>query len=399
VNFVLFVVILALYACAGGRGSGVFDISAQHAVEAASELAVSNLQALIDFSQQAGNGGGAESASEGVPPNDLQCTPDGFCLECVEANGMFTATSFFVGAPRGAECPPECRCDEMFLSSVDPGTCQGEVRNDIPVGCGFRNYAREWQPGSANLIDFAALFEPSGQGTGCAEPQSFGLITPAFNVCTESSKGTMSLDGYRSDVVDGADHRFARFTGFSVDLAADGDPCVVHATLNGHVERRSNTGAGFSATYDNFLVTEREEGAGIVLVTQDGTLNTDCAGAVDYETIEPLRLTAGESCPRAGLLRITLPNGAQSLTHYTASGGVELDFGADGKVDQTFASCTDPALSVCQVEEPVDLCAACESGDDCGDGLVCLPCMFDCTGDMRRCVAMDDFGACDAGIY
>jgi hypothetical protein len=386
-------------ACAGGRGSGGFDISAQHAVEAASELAVSNLQALIDFSQQAGNGGGAESASDGVPPNDLQCTPDGFCLECVEANGIFTATSFFVGAPRGAECPPECRRDEIFLSSADPRTCEGEVRSDIPAGCGFRNYAREWKPGSANLIDFAALFEPFGKGTGCAEPQTFGLITPAFNVCTEASKGRMTLDGYRSDVED-AEERFVRFTDFSVDLVADGDPCVVHATLNGHLERRGSAGAGFSGTYDNFLITEREEDNGIVLVTQDGTLTTDCTGAIQYETIEPLRLTAGEEpCPRAGLLRITLPDGAQSLTRYTASGGVEVDFGADNVVDQTFASCTDSALSVCHVEEPVDLCAACQSDDDCAEGLVCLPCTFDCTGDIRRCVAMDDLAVCDGEIY
>jgi hypothetical protein len=208
----------------------------------------------------------------------------------------------------------------------------------------------------------------------------------------------MTLDGFRSDV-ESTDHRFARFTDFSVDLVADGAPCVVHATLNGHLERRSGTGTGFSATYDDFLVTEREEGAGVVLVTQDGTLSTDCAGAVEYETIEPLRLTAGEPCPRAGLLRITLPNGAQSLTHYTASGGVEVDFGADGVVDETFTSCTDSALSLCQVEEPADLCAVCESNDDCGEGLVCLPCSFDCTAEVRRCVAMDDFAVCDGEIY
>jgi len=383
-------------ACVDGqRGSSGFDISA---TRAASELAVSNLQTLIDFGQQNGNGGGAQTGAEGVPPNDLQCTEDGFCLECVEANGIFTATSFFAGAPRGAECPPECRRNEIFLSSTDPGTCEGEVSDNIPVGRGFRHYAREWKPGSAYLIDFAALFEPSGQGTGCAKPQSFGLITPAFNVCTEASKGTMTLDGYNSDV-DGADHRFARFTSFSVDLVADGDPCIVHATLNGHVERRSSPGAGFSATYDNFLITEREEGTGVVLVTQDGTLTTECVGAVEYETLEPLRLAAGASCPTAGLLRITLPNGAQSLTRYTGSGGVEVDFGADNVVDETFASCTDPALSLCQVEEPPDLCAACESNDDCGDGLVCLPCSFDCAGDAKRCVESDDLGRCEDGIY
>jgi hypothetical protein len=40
-----------------------------------------------------------------------------------------------------------------------------------------------------------------------------------------------------------------------------------------------------------------------------------------------------------------------------------------------------------------------ESNDDCGDGLVCLPCSFDCTNDGRRCVAIDDLGVREGGTY
>ena len=258
------------------------------------------------------------------------------------------------------------------------------------------------------LADFQALFEPSDEGTGCAEPQSFGLINPAFNICTGATKGTLTLDGFRSDVRIGMDgptteveHRFVQFTNFSVDLVASGEPCIVRAVLNGRVDRESRfTGERFSVTYSDFLITEGEQGqGGGALVTQDGTLHIDCLGDLEYEMIEPLRLVEGETCPTAGLLRITLPNGATNLTRYTKTGGVELDFDADGRPDKVLESCTGPSPDLCKGEPSADLCATCESDEDCGDGLFCLPCSFKCTGDVRRCVAIDDLAGCDDGIF
>ena len=166
------------------------------------------------------------------------------------------------------------------------------------------------------------------------------------------------------------------------------------------MERKSRvTGEHFFAVYNDFVITEQEAESGGVLVTQDGILTTDCLGDLLYETIEPLRLLEAGRCPTAGLLRITLPDGATSLTRYTEDGGIELDFDEDGEPDKVLESCTDPSLNLCKGEEPADLCAACDSNEDCGDGLVCLPCLSDCTSDVRRCVAIDDLAGCGGGVY
>ena len=84
--------------------------------------------------------------------------------------------------------------------------------------------------------------------------------------------------------------------------------------------------------------------------------------------------------------------------------GSNPQLGVKNMIPERFRHASPPilpisALSLCQVEEPADLCALCESNADCGDGLVCLPCSFDCTNDGRRCVAMDDLGGCEDGVY
>jgi len=377
--------------CAGGRGSGGFDIAAVRALKTGSELAVSNVQALIEFGKAKNGGAGASSSPRGSGAADSWCTEDDFCYECVEEDGLFTASTYWIGAPRGGQCPPECRHNEVFLSSTDAGTCDGVVPDDISVSCGLRNMLSR----PTRFLDFEARFDPSGEGTGCATPQSFGLISPAFNICTGASKGTMTLNGFSSDL----EGRFVGFSDFSVDLVAAGSPCFMRATLNGQLEwREQDRTVQLTTVYNDFRITEREDGDG-VLVTQDGSLTTDCVGDLEYETLEPLRLTAGATCPTAGLLRITLPDGATSLTRYTETGGVELDFGADGEVDQVFETCTDPDFAQCVAELPPELCAPCESHDDCGGDLVCLPCLSECTDDTARCVEPDDLGGCEDGTY
>ena len=46
-----------------------------------------------------------------------------------------------------------------------------------------------------------------------------------------------------------------------------------------------------------------------------------------------------------------------------------------------------------------DLCNACEGDDDCREGLACLSCSFECTGETKRCVGFDDLAGCEDGIY
>jgi hypothetical protein len=388
-------------------------------------VAVSNLDTLIAFGGGSNGGGGSacsgsrasaaknRARSAGLGDEEGLCTEAGSQdFQCVEKDGVFTATRFLIGTPRGADCTPGTQPAgqaEVFLSSADPGTCTGRVPLDIPVECGFRNtilMSAADNEISALLVDFTASFAPSGSDPGCAQPQSFGLVSPAFNPCTGSSRGTLTLNGARSDLETCIgcprapfEQLLARFEDFTVELDASGSPCVLRARLNGQVDRENrSTGERFSTIYEDFLITETQDEDG-VLITQDGTINTDCLGDLEYETIEPLHLAAGEICPTAGLLRIRLSDGRASLTRYTATGGAELDFDADGKVDKTVASCTGASLRYCAGGGASDLCKVCNGDADCREGLVCLPCSFECTGETKRCVGSDDLGGCEDGIY
>jgi hypothetical protein len=413
-------------ACADGRGSTGFDITDRASrIEAASTVAVSNLDTLIAFGGGSNGGGascpgsreaaGAMDSRSTVLPDEGEalCTEEGNQdFQCVEADGVFTATRFLLGTPRGADCAPGANPfaqAEIFLSAADPGTCTGKIPGNLPVECGFRDTLlanRGENDLSALLVDFTARFEPSGSDPGCAQPQSFGLLSPAFNPCTAASKGTLTLNGSRSDLDTCIgcpkapfEHLLARFENLTVELDASGSPCVLQAKLNGQVDRENRaTAERFSTIYEDFVITETQDGDG-VLITQNGTIDTDCLGDLEYETLEPLRLAAGETCPTAGLLRIRLSDGRASLTRYTESGGAELDFDADGKIDKTAASCTGASLRYCAGGGAADLCKACNGDADCREGLVCLPCSFECTGETKRCVGFDDLGGCEDGIY
>jgi len=108
-----------LAACADGRGSTGFDITDRASrIEAASTVAVSNLDTLIAFGGGS-NGGGAscsgsraaaavDSGSPVLPDeSEALCTEEGTQdFQCVEEDGLFTATRFLLGTPRAPSARP-----------------------------------------------------------------------------------------------------------------------------------------------------------------------------------------------------------------------------------------------------------------------------------------------------
>lgn len=75
---------------------------------------------------------------------------------------------------------------------------------------------------------------------------------------------------------------------------------------------------------------------------------------------------------------------------YTES-ELDLDFGADGSVEQHFATCTDvPATDKC-ITSVVGLCGACTAVGQCQRALSCLPCSRNCAGNTSRCSLSDAF--------
>jgi hypothetical protein len=79
--------------------------------------------------------------------------------------------------------------------------------------------------------------------------------------------------------------------------------------------------------------------------------------------------------------------------------GIDFDFGADGSVEQHFATCTDiPAADRCRTST-VGLCGACTAFNQCQTGLGCFPCSANCSGDTARCSLADTFATCTDGVF
>lgn len=167
-------------------------------------------------------------------------------------------------------------------------------------------------------------------------------------------------------------------------------------------------GQAFVAEFEDFTITTRDLSDGVSEVTMDGFLTADaCVGRIRVETLEPLRQRENE-CPTAGLLRLTLGT-AGSLIRYTPTGGVAIDFDADGDFDESFETCRDADLTQCgggngppptRTPRPGgDTCAACQDDGDCRPGLACVPCFDRCTGDVKRCSTFDGLVECEDGRF
>ncbi|MFN8642657.1 MAG: hypothetical protein U0802_13770 [Candidatus Binatia bacterium] len=107
------------------------------------------------------------------------------------------------------------------------------------------------------------------------------------------------------------------------------------------------TGAGrnVKGSFDvSETVTQNADGSSVVEAS--GTVDTECTGAVSFETVEPLVYKKNADCASGGQMRVTVEQG-DALIRFTESGGIEVDYSADGSIDDTFRSCTDAKLKKC----------------------------------------------------
>ena len=175
------------------------------------------------------------------------------------------------------------------------------------------------------------------------------------------------------------------------------DDCTVTAALRGSVTSADfRVGTQFSTDFTGLQIVQPPQ-AGALLLGLNGTVGSDCLGQVTLSTVEPLRLAPGDICFTAGRLNVPVEGGTVSVTY--AESGLDLDFGADGSVEQHLASCTDvPATDKC-ITSAVGLCGACTAVDQCQGGLSCFPCSDGCTGTTSRCSFSDAFVTCEDGVF
>lgn len=170
--------------------------------------------------------------------------------------------------------------------------------------------------------------------TGCTAQGSGSQLSFTFAGCTTSAAGVRSfLDGT---------------IGIESPAGCPGVPLpvgqpfgvVVDATIEASGRGRNVKGS-FDVTE---TVTQNADGS--ATVEANGSVDTECTGPVSFETVEPLIYPANGDCATGGQMRVILDEG-DSLVTFTSNGGIEVDYGANGSVDETFRSCTDAKLKKC----------------------------------------------------
>ncbi|MEO8604416.1 MAG: hypothetical protein ABI629_17730 [bacterium] len=170
--------------------------------------------------------------------------------------------------------------------------------------------------------------------TGCTPGASGSRLTFTFDSCRNGSGNTQTF-------VDGT---------FDIDSPSGcpGLPLPTGQAFGVTVDAHIESGSGRNRTAGDFDVTETVtlNADGSSVVEASGTVNSECAGAVAFETIEPLVYPANGDCGTGGKLRVTV-DGQDSLVTLTPSGGLELDYDDNGSVDDSFTSCTAASLARC----------------------------------------------------
>ncbi len=219
---------------------------------------------------------------------------------------------------------------------TDPGFCDtGDVPDGADAMVGLDNFSATVRDLEGVTIERTAAdltVSVDASGLGCAGANSM-----------------LTLDGTLSifSVPEGVD---ATLVADALTMAASssGTPCVASLLVDGSltlVDRVTNR--HFTQAFDELVLTFAEKPNDRVEVTIDGAGTVDCLGLVSFSTIEPIFFVGDASCPAAGLIQVGLPGGSTSRIRFTASGGIEFDYDADGDVDRSVASCDDESIERC----------------------------------------------------
>lgn len=119
------------------------------------------------------------------------------------------------------------------------------------------------------------------------------------------------------------------------------EPLTVKATADGRLDLRDTYGSGelaFAAEAEGIAVNIDRDGD---LLTVEGTAKGHCFnGTARITTLEPLRLTLGNSCFTAGALQIVTVVGTSHVM-IDEDSSIDIDTNADGAPDVHYESCTD----------------------------------------------------------
>lgn len=209
--------------------------------------------------------------------------------------------------------------------------------------------------GLTALVDFGNTASGSAEGTAAqivippitADCDPSGTLTTSCVATGTGSDTTVTFNDCHSvndagdSLIDGTVVQSTSKSCFTP--VTEGD--TFSSAIDADIDATSATGVHTVGTFDVTVVITLTGGGGSES-TVNGTADTDCAGATTIVTVDPIVVVGGADCPTAGKVRVTFADGTSSVT-YTSTGGIEIDLGDDGSVDETFGSCDDSGLASC----------------------------------------------------
>jgi hypothetical protein len=359
-----------------------------------------DLQASLGASASvAGRSRAASGRSAGVSGcQQLDCSLFGTHEDCCSATQF---SQFFSNCAFDDDLGRVVTLNGLFVLDSDTAdVCTGA----IPVGASFDASLSTFTQDvmfpdhsfSHTFQELSETFELTPGGCTASQPDPFGFgVRGDGRRFIDGELQQFQGDGFGNILVDTA----SEVHGLEIAAGSTQEPdgCAVDAALNGSMTNADvRVGTQFKTDFTDFHVAQLAR-AGALFLGLNGTVGTDCLGNVTLSTIEPLRIASADPCFTAGRLEAQLADGTVSVT-YAARGGSDLDFGADGNVDQHFATCTDVPADQCSTTV-VGLCGACTALNQCQTGLGCFPCSRDCSGNTSRCGLPDTFVTCEDGVF
>jgi len=295
--------------------------------------------------------GGDNNGNGGAPTNTpavaATSTPAPVATNTSSANPTDT-----MGA--GTTTPTPTETPESNLETPTPG--DGQLTDIEQV----RFIAASIIPSLSDLAGFAAMAGGTGVVAGPLPPGGIGAIpvpcpgggSLSFSCTDGAGASTTAIDfsqcviespGVLRSEIDGH-YEIQSPAACFVGSAPAGS--TIEISFNGSVSIDDLVSGDSLDVSEDVVVTVINEANGTLRLTIDGSATHDCVGTVRITTPETLVFPSGSECATAGLIRTVLSTGAATV-RATASGGLQVDIGDDGSIDQSFDSCQDPTPPVC----------------------------------------------------
>lgn len=221
-------------------------------------------------------------------------------------------------------------------------TLQGPGVCPVALGGSFTfNLIVELTPpqGPSLTVDarlFGSLSPEVDFGTACLVAALLGTVNGPLMATMPDGRGTViSFDN----------------TSFTFTEPTFNDDCVplrYAFTFDGIARLKEARAQEFHEVRLNSLALTQDASLSPVLLEIDGGIQSNCVGSlVALDTVDPLAVGAGESCPRSGHIRVS--DGAPTGVFFNADSSVTIDADGDGIPDApTYSTCLAQELLSCQ---------------------------------------------------